>query len=504
MVLIKRILILGLIVSSLVLLEANADETLLINLPSDEDVINSLREKQKQEDLLAELLTKEVERDQVQDYETLFDMSVRHEFVIEFSQEEWDGLNNDMYEYFLDYGNYKSNNYRNVTITYTAGEETFVIEDVGIRSKGNDFSRNTTPEDSEGNVNEIHYMLKFNETFDHLEETDEYTELKKREVFNVEQLLLKRNNQEDPAHLNEVFSYHLFREAGVVVPDASMAVVKLVVDGEVKNTHLYNVFEQMDDEFVRQNMQEEPKKEIGDLYKVKWGGSMEPIYTNPNSYHNPVIGVREWESNYRPIYSLKTNKDDPNYDTLIDFTRNLDEEDLDIRYEFINNNFDVDSFIRAMAVNVLTGNPDDYRGHANNYYLYFDETGYLTYIPFDYDNSFMAGWNGADQNGEGHCNWTLCNDIYYWGELPWAQWSWESLPLWDNIIVYEEYQILYEDYMMEYIESGLFSEATYLEMFHQVNELYGNEFLLSYDKSYFINEKIRVVTEQVTYYRNER
>lgn len=497
MLLLRRVLIIGLILTSLVMLEANASDTLLINLPSDEEVIKSIEDKRKQEEQLQEQLTGEKGRDQKEDYKTLFDMSVKHTFIIEFTQEEWDGLINDMVEYQQTYGSYKSNNYRNVTVTYIADDEIFTIENVGIRSKGNDYSR-ILPIDSEGNVREIHYMMKFNETFDREVGTSEYDELKKREVFNIEQLLFKRNNQGDTTYINEVFSYHMFREAGVVVPDATMAEVQIVIDGKVENVHLYNVFEHFDEEFIRQHFQEVPTKEVGDLWKVTWSGSLEPI-TDSSQY-----GIRNWETNKRPVYALETNKDLKNYDQLIDFTHDLSTPDTGLRYAWLQDNLDIESFIKAMAVNVLTGNPDDYRGHANNYFLYFDESGMMTYLPFDYDNSFGTGWTGTDNNlitGNGHCNYTLCNDIYEWAELPWVWWD---IPLWDNVIEYEEYKIMYEDYMMEYIESGLFSEASYKEMFDQVNELYGEDHFMYYDKGYFINEKIRVVTEQVIYYRNER
>ena len=491
---VKRLLLLTALVSTLVVLEASAEDTLLLNIPSTEDVIKSIEDKNRQEEEIQQAIDDAVELNQEQnqseEYDKLFDMSLKHTFIIEFTQDEWDGLINDMESYYEQYGTYRSNNYRSVTVTYTVGEDTYVIEDVGIRSKGNIYSR-TLPEDQYGNVTEIHYMMKFNETFDLEEGTDEYTALKKREVFEQEQLLFKRNNTNDPSYINEIFSYQLFEEAEVPVPKGTLAEVHIVIDGRVENTHLYNVFEHFDEEFIRRYLQEIPTKEVGDLYKVSYSGTLEPIY---DDY---LYGFRDWENNVRPIYALETNKDNPNFEYLVQYSHSFNQPNINDRKAFIDEYFNVDTFLRAMAINVLTGNPDDYRGNGNNFLFYFDEEGVLTYLPFDYDNSFGSGWAGA----EGHCNYTLCNDIYDWGFLPWNDFT---IPLWDNVIMFEENKIIYEDYLMEFIESGIFSEDAYLDMFEMAEGHYGDDHVMYYDKQTFIREKIRVVTEDVEYYRNER
>lgn len=497
MLFLKRFLIIALTLSVLTVLEVSSDESILNSKPSQEDVLKRISDRNQQEEILKDLLNSNQDRKQKEDYADLFDLSIKHTFIIEFTTEEWEGLINDMETYFEQFGSYKSNNYRNVTVTYIADDEIFTIEDVGIRSKGNIYSR-TLPVDSSGNVLEIHYMLKFNETFDLDENTTEYDALKKREVFNIEQLLFKRNNTGDPSYLNEIYSYHMFEEAGVPIPQGTLAEVRIVIDGKVENIYLYNVFEHFDEEFIRNSIQDEPTKEVGDLYKGSYSGTLDPI---TESY---LYGIRNWETNHRPIYSLETNKDYKRYGVLINFSEELNNPNLVERKTFLQNNFEIDNFIRAMAINVLTGNPDDYRGNGNNFYYYFDENQVMTYLPFDYDNSFGSGWTGTDNGtpfGNGHCNYTLCNDIYEWAMLPWANFG---IPLWDNVIVYEEYQLLYEDYLMEYIDSGLFSVEAYQAMFDQAEALYGDDHEMIFDKAYFINEKIRVVTEDVEYYRNQR
>ena len=166
---IKRIVIVvGLIVAVLGL-QAITDENLFYKTPSQIDVIEAIlfeREQQDQIDQLkdealeeyyARLLEEEQERlaeeeeqenlytlgnrDKEQDYQDLFNPNIKHSFTVDFTQAEWDGLINDMESYHNMWGNYRSNNYRKVSVTYQADNEEFVIPDVGIRSKGNVFSR---------------------------------------------------------------------------------------------------------------------------------------------------------------------------------------------------------------------------------------------------------------------------------------------------------------------------------------------------------------------------
>lgn len=50
---------------------------------------------------------------------------------------------------------------------------------------------------------------------------------------------------------------------------------------------------------------------------------------------------------------------------------------------------DVDGLLRALAVNALIGNWDSYGEMTHNYYLREDDAGRLSYIPWDFNESFM-------------------------------------------------------------------------------------------------------------------
>ena len=57
---------------------------------------------------------------------------------------------------------------------------------------------------------------------------------------------------------------------------------------------------------------------------------------------------------------------------------------------------------------------------------------------------------------------------------------------------------------MQFIEDGTYSINSYNALFITTKGLYGDAFYMYNNKTEFISEKIRVVTEQVEYYRNQR
>jgi len=517
-IVVKRIVIISTLIISLFTLNYITEENLLSNLPTESDVLAGILQKQEQEakmlkdldkaeqerfkneQILLDELLKEDEPTQENDYLELFDNSVRHTFIFEFTSSEFDNLIQDMEEYnaiwgpFSDRGlDYRSNNYRRINITYIDSlGKVYSVKDVGIRTKGNIWANGRRlPIDDNGNVREAHYMLKFNETFDYLEGSDEYKYLKSREVFDLEQLLFKWNNSSDPAYSNEVYSMKLFEDNGVVAPKASMAEVQISIDGKIELKSLYNIFEHVDEEFIRRYFENTPTKDVGDLYKIVPQADLTPIFDTS------IIGVRDWESGYRPSYGKETNKDVYDYSSLVDFTNFISYPDLDQRKQYFDDFFDTERFINSMALNVLLGNPDDYRGNLNNYYVYIGLDGSSYYIPYDYDNSIGIGWPGMG----GLQNFTLGYDIYDWGEV-WDQHA--ERPLTDHILEYDEFRLRYEYYLEYYIDSGIFSYEKYQEFVEQVDTLYGDSFDIFEDRQWYFNQKINEVKDQLDYYKNLR
>ncbi len=465
------------------------------------DMLDSLNEKRlnaiaiRDNEMIAEYEKLQKIEDKLKNqsmYEDLFDLSKEHVFVFEIQSDTLQNMTDDMNLYHEQFGNYKSNQYYNIDVSYFCDDELEYIEDVAIRSKGNDFSRRT-PLDGEGNYRPIHYVMKFNETFDLIDGTEDYIDLKTREVFDLENLVFKWNKNGDQTNISELYAYEMFRLAGVDIPRVTLAEVIIKENGVVIDSRLYTVIEAYDEEYIRRSIENYDEKPVGDLYKAIWSGTLEPIGIDEiNTWR---LGIRDWTISYRPTYSLQTNTDNPNYMTLINFTSNLNDTNLASRKAFIESSFDVDSWLRSMAMNVLLGNPDDYRGNGNNTYYYFGLDGVMQYIPFDYDHCLGQGWNGDPQ----FTNYSIGNDIYEWG---FPDWAWFSTPLWDNIIVYDEYKVLYEDYLEEFINSGLFSHSMFTSYYEQARSIYGDRYSFNNNNKWYFDQKIEAVLEDLEYHNN--
>jgi hypothetical protein len=114
----------------------------------------------------------------------------------------------------------------------------------------------------------------------------------------------------------------------------------------------------------------------------------------------------------RRAYELKTNEDLDDYSGLADFIDILNNtSDAQFRSK-ISSRFHVNSFLKALAVEVLLGHWDNYGMNMNNYYLYDNPAdGKFYYIPYDLDNTLgvdffdvdWADWNiyqFMDQNAD--------------------------------------------------------------------------------------------------------
>ncbi|MBP5603913.1 MAG: CotH kinase family protein [Treponema sp.] len=138
---------------------------------------------------------------------------------------------------------------------------------------------------------------------------------------------------------------------------------------------------------------------------------------------------------------LKTNKEDLDSakKELMSFIEELNsmstKETAQIK-AFYEKWFDVDFFLKTVAITVICGMDDDYWGNNNNFYLYFDTgkkgSGKVYYIPFDYDNSLGGSVfdGGFKQN-----------------PLDWGRGK--NRPLIDNILKVPEFNAKYIKYLKE-------------------------------------------------------
>lgn len=198
---------------------------------------------------------------------------------------------------------------------------------------------------------------------------------------NLEKMNLNGEHN-DVSILRSYLSAQMLVQAGVVAPRTSY--VKLYVNNEYKG--LYINLEHIDEQFLKQRF---PLNNYGTLIKAGYGANLKNLGTN--------------EANYTAFYELKQGN---NLQSLIQFIAvlNTNSSNFPCAIQAV---FDVDSYLKTLAIEILTGHWDGYAFNKNNYYLYQRPSdGKFMFIEYDMDNTFGVDWSNI--------NWTNRN-IYSWG-----------------------------------------------------------------------------------------
>lgn len=241
------------------------------------------------------------------------------------------------------------------------------LEKVGFRIKGNA---------SRGNPKKS-YKLSFNA----FEKGKKYVGLKKLNL---------NAHWNDPTHIRSHLSTKLYEYASVKVPRSSFS--DLYINGVYHG--LYSIGEQIDEAFTKNRF----KSKKGNIYKCLSISSLSYFGDSVEDYSTD----EEKENNY----ILKNNKKKNDYSGLIDFIDLLNNTPIDSLECVLEKRFNIEDYIKIMAIDILLANWDDYMFTANNFYLYDNpKTGKMEFIPYDFDNTFGIDWVTVD--------WTK-KDIYNW------------------------------------------------------------------------------------------
>ncbi|HRK27861.1 MAG TPA: CotH kinase family protein [Chitinophagales bacterium] len=185
----------------------------------------------------------------------------------------------------------------------------------------------------------------------------------------------------DPAIIRAKLYWDLAAHLGIPAPRANH--VALYVNNQYRG--LYINVEHIDEEFAARWY----GNKNGNLYKCLYPASLEYLGPNANDYKLEMFGRR--------VYELKTNETADDYTDLAAFVTALNsplDADFAGRVDAL---FNVDNFLRLLALDIFTANWDGYNYNINNYYLYQNTaTGKFEYIPYDTDNTFGIDWFGID------------------------------------------------------------------------------------------------------------
>lgn len=189
----------------------------------------------------------------------------------------------------------------------------------------------------------------------------------------------------DPTMIREKLFYDIWKRAGMVERRTSF--VKMYINGAYYG--LYTNLEEMEKEWVKRVYPEND----GNLYKCTYPADLVYHGSNQQTYkdleNSTATGGR--------VYDLQTNKSADDYSRLVDLISVLTQQPSGTFATNIANVLHVDHYLKALAIDVATGNWDDYSYNKNNYYLYENPADSKTdFITYDPDNTFGIDWFGID------------------------------------------------------------------------------------------------------------
>ena len=240
------------------------------------------------------------------------------------------------------------------------------------------------------------------------------------------------------------------------VPAARTSFALVFMNGEFMG--VYQNVENIDDEFVDRRF----GNEDGTLFKCTWGATLE---TTNEIYNND-------------LYEIKTNEEANDRSRLQQLISIINEpnEEWEQHLEAI---FDVDNYLRQMAVESMIGHWDGYSYNSNNYYLYDNpETGKFHFIPYDLDNTWGIDWIGPD--------WTT-EDLMDWYS------GWLDVRLTKQILKRDNYVQRYVNYIHE-VMNDWFEMETFAHSFQSViKDEVADDTFYSMDFGYTYNDFLAAI-----------
>jgi len=187
----------------------------------------------------------------------------------------------------------------------------------------------------------------------------------------------------DPTMVRQKLFYDVWAKAGM--PLRRGAFVKLYINGTYRG--LYTNMEEIDKEWLKDVFGDDD----GNLYKCTWPASLAYLGTGQQAY-KALLNNPETRA-----YDLTTNETEDDYSRFVTLVTAL-HQPADAAFSAkISQILNTDAVLKAFALDVATGNWDDYFYNKNNYYLYDNPaTGRFEFVTYDTDNSFGVDWLNKD------------------------------------------------------------------------------------------------------------
>jgi len=241
---------------------------------------------------------------------------------------------------------------------------------VGMRYKGNSSLLGS------GGMGKLPFRLNF----DRYE--SEHPEIDDQRFYGFKELTFS-SNWTDDSQIRELFAAELFRDRGV--PAARSAFYRVTVD--VGNGPVYRgLYTAVEDPSDGVMLETQLGGDGGNLYKPEGAGA-------------------DWTTFNLEGFVKKSNEEEADWSDVEAAVTALhaDQTDAAAWRDSLEAAFDVDGFLRWLAVNTAMQNWDSYGAMAHNYYLYAAPIngGRLLWFPWDLNMSMMAGFGGPGGGGGG-------------------------------------------------------------------------------------------------------
>ncbi|MFN8864694.1 MAG: CotH kinase family protein [Flavobacteriales bacterium] len=298
---------------------------------------------------------------------------------------------------------------------YESSVRTDTIENVGFRLRGNT-SMNASKKSFKVSINAFTPGLNW---------------------LGLEKLNLN-GNANDPSLLRAKLCWDMIRHFHLAGSRTSF--VRLYINDEFKGVYLNT--EHIDEQFAQAYFRDETSH----LWKCTYPADLNYLGSNPELYKLEAWGRR--------VYELKTNTEQDDYSALAEFIDALNNTPANTFQCQLERVFNVDDYLKYLAIDVLTGNWDNYAYNQNNFYLLRNEvTGVIEYIPYDLDNTLGIDWLGM--------NWSD-RIVYAWSP------DGQSRPLYELLLNQQEYRNQFSNYLQQFIDewfndSGLVAQAEALQ-----------------------------------------
>lgn len=279
-------------------------------------------------------------------------------------------------------------------------------------------------------------------------------------------------NAFDKSQMRERLSVKMFRRMGV--PSAKTAFATVALNDNPVG--LYTLTQNIDKRFLKQHFGTKDNADDGNLYKCVALDRMR----RPGGKGGDLVCSLRWQGNKKSDYLrergcatgysecglvLKTNEEDStknDYSDLIHFLDVLNNA-KDAEFEkAIDEVFEVDFFLRFLAVTVGMVNLDSYLGRINNYYLYHrPDTGKFIMLPWDHNMSYG--------HYSGHRSRSELTEYPVQDPLS-AQRKAENYPLIQRILAVPAYKKRYLEYVERFVDEH-FTKKTHKALIEEFEAL---------------------------------